>query len=174
MKTQNYALAGKDVPTALAGKTLRLPIPETYREAEARVVGGEAVVVAKFADGDAIRLQGRLRNKAAKALKDAGGDADKALATLQAWIDSEDSKYSERGEGNGASDKPATPETVKTRTAKNAGNKLMDLCETNERKRAEMIKAGVFTQDEFDAYISAKNAPPTPRARKTAAPAAQA
>jgi hypothetical protein len=156
MRTINYELQGNDVPESLRGKTIRLQVPETYREAESLTKAGESDVVAKFADGDVIRRQGRLRGKSKKALKDANGDAEKAIGALQAWNDGADSVYTVRAEGDGTPSAPKTAKGRQTKAAASSGNRLFERCLADETFLSRMVKQNVVDQAEYDEWKAAR------------------
>jgi hypothetical protein len=166
MRHVEYELQGKDVPTELRGKVLKLRVPETLAEGEAMCRDGQEGVLAKFADGRIITVQGILRNRSAKALKDANGDVDKALATLQGIEDAH--QYAIQREGSGPS-KPKTAQGRQTKAAASSGNRLFEKCLADETFLARMVKQQIVDQAEFDDWKAAraeaeaaKTAPATP------------
>ena len=150
MRTRTWELQGGDVPVELRGRTITISEPENYREAESLTINGESDVVAKFADGRVIAGQGRIRNKSAKALKDANGDADKALAVLQADFDG--FKYTIRAEGTGPT--ATKPETQAARAEKEVGNKVFIGIRAGAIQLDRMVKLGVTTAEAYQAWLT--------------------
>lgn len=158
MRSVNYELQGKEVPAALVGVVVPIAIGETYKECESLTEKGESDVCAKFNDGRVIAIQGGLRTKAAKALKDAGGDKAKASAALAEWAKTY--KYTVRAEGTGVA-KPKTAAGRARSTAQQAGNKLFDrlageVAQGNSQNLDRLVKQGFVDRDEFNAYVTAK------------------
>ena len=146
MRTIEYKLEGKEVPSNLRGQVIRLRVPETYAEAEGLTEKGESDVVAKFADGLVIATQGALQTKSKK----------NVLTTLQKWAD--EYKYTVRAEGTGTR-KEVKPETQAARAAKNSGNRLFEKCRDDAAFLARMVKLGVVDEGEFQTWLSTQAAP---------------
>lgn len=151
MLTTTWALKGKDVPAALVGQTLTLKVPETYAEAESLTRNGQPDVVAKFADGRIIGLQGKIRTASGK--KDKDGNYVHDLASLQKLAD--EYLYSVQTEGVPKSIKP---ETKQNRAAASVGNRLFDRMASDDKFRAQMFKNGVADEGEFNAWLEARDA----------------
>lgn len=167
MRTINYELQGKEVPAALVGKVVKLRVPETYKEAEGMTKGGEADVVAKFADGVVIAIQGALRTKSKK----------QDLATLQKFAD--EYVYTVRAEGTGVGGKPKTAKGRAESIARTSGNKLFDrlageVASGNSANLDRLVKQGFVDRAEFDAYTEARKEAEAEAKTPKPAPAAAA
>lgn len=149
MRTLAYELKGKDVPAALVGTTLNIRIPETYKEAEALTKNGESDVVAKFADGYVIALQGKLRTRSGKKAED--GSFVESAASLQKIAD--EYVYSVQAEGT---PREAKPETKQNRAAASVGNKIFEKALVDEKFRAQMAKNDML--DGFEEWKAAREA----------------
>ena len=152
MRTIGYKLTGKEVPQALAGTVINIRVPESYKEAEALTKNGESDVVAKFADGYVIALQGKLRTRSSK--KNEDGTFKETAHSLQAVAD--EYVYSVQAEGSPRSLKP---ETQATRAAKDLGNAIFEKALVDEKFRAMMTKNGIMDQAKFDAWQAARTTP---------------
>jgi hypothetical protein len=148
MRTTEWAMQGKDVPEHLRGQIIKFRVPENYAEAESLCENGAEDVVAKFADGNVIRLQGKLRTASGKRDKD--GNLVYDLAALQKLAD--DDKYSVRREGVPRSIKP---QTAQQRAEVAAGNALFARMESNAKFRAQMFEV-LKNEDAFKAWQEAK------------------
>lgn len=149
MRSLNYKLTGKDVPSALVGTVVSIKIPETYKEAEALTKNGESDVVAKFADGYVIALQGKLRTRSGKKAED--GSFIETPATLQSIADGY--IYSVQAEGT---PREAKPETKQNRAAASVGNKIFEKALVDEKFRAQMAKNDML--DGFEEWVAARDA----------------
>lgn len=151
MLTTTYELAGKDINPAHKGLAINLRIPENYTEAETFTKAGQSDVVAKFADGYVIALQGKLRTASGK--KDKDGNFVNDGAALQKIAD--DYKYSVQAEGTPKSIKP---QTQKQRKEQDVGNRLFERMASDEKFRNQMFKSGVADEETFNAWLAAKDA----------------
>lgn len=168
MRTLGYKLTGKDVPTPLVGTIVNIKVPETYKEAESLTKNGEADVVAKFADGYVIALQGKLRTRSGK--KAEGGALVETAESLQTIADGY--VYSVQAEG---SPREAKPETKQNRAAASVGNKIFEKALVDEKFRAQMAKNDMLDGfDEWKAARDAAQAAKAPATPTTDAPAATA
>lgn len=149
MRTLPYKLTGKDVPAALAGTTINIKVAETLDEAKALTANGESDVVAKFADGYVIALQGKLRNRSGKKRDD--GTLVESAESLQSIADTY--KYSVQAEGVA---REVKPETKATRAAASVGNKIFERALIDEKFRATMEKNGML--EGFDEWQQARDA----------------
>lgn len=155
MRTLGYKLTGKDVPTALVGTVISIKVPETYKEAEGLTKNGESDVVAKFADGYVIALQGKLRTRSGKKSDD--GSFVENATTLQKIAD--EYVYSVQAEG---SPREAKPETKQNRAAASVGNKIFEKALIDEKFRAQMQKNEML--DGFEEWKAARDAVQTAKA----------
>src|SRR5690348_12300057 len=150
MLTIAYELQGGTVPESMRGKVINLRVAESLAEAASLCVDGEAGVVDKFNDGNVIRIQGRLRDKAAAALKTANGNPDAAITALQEFAST--SQYVTRKEGEGVARGPKTAKGKQQAVAATSGNRLFEKCLGDEQFLARMEKQGIVDRAEFDAW----------------------
>lgn len=164
MRTVSWTIQGGRVHSSLKGQVITgIKVPETYAEAETLVKNGQSDVVAKFADGRIIGLQGKLRTMAEKVKED--GSPKYTLADLQKAHD--EYLYSVQAEGTPKSIKP---ETKQNRQAASVGNRLFDRMASDDKFRAQMFKNGVADEAEFNEWLSARDE----AAAKAAAEASEA
>lgn len=149
MRSLAYKLTGKDVPPALVGTVINIKLPETYKEAESLTKNGESDVVAKFADGYVIALQGKLRTRSGKKAED--GSFVENATSLQAIADGY--VYSVQAEGT---PREAKPETKQNRAAASVGNKIFEKALVDEKFRTQMQKNDML--DGFEEWKAAREA----------------
>lgn len=147
MRTLNYALAGKGVPSHLNGKVVRIRLAETPDERLALAGGDEANVTAKFNDGYVIAAQARLRPLA--------GKENATLESLQKFADEFVYVVKVTGEGK---PREVKPETKQNRVAAEQANANFERALTDQQFRDRGIKFGFIDEAKFNAWVEARTA----------------
>lgn len=147
MRTLNYALAGKGVPSHLNGKVVRIRLAETPDERLALAGGDEANVTAKFNDGYVIAAQARLRPLA--------GKENATLESLQKFADEYTYVVKVTGEGKA---REVKPETKQNRIAASSANKNFEKALTDKQFYDRGVKFGFIDEAEFAEWKTAREA----------------
>lgn len=147
MRTMNYALEGKGVPSTLRGKVVRIRLAETPEDRLILAGGDEANVTAKFNDGYVIADQARLRQLAAK--------EGATLESLQAFSDSY--TYVVKATGTGTP-REVKPETKQNRIAASSANKNFEKALTDKQFYDRGVKFGFIDEAEFAEWKTAREA----------------
>ncbi len=144
MRTQEYKLAGGDVPAHLKGQVIRIRAAETVAEQTLLAGGNEALGVGKFVDGYVIAAQGVARRASAK--------ENATVATVQEAIDK--FTLAERAAG---SPREIKPETKGNNAARDNQIKNFErgLIEPNFLKQG--VKLGFIDEDAFNTWKAAKD-----------------
>ena len=150
MRTQPYALKGKDVPEQFAGQTINIRLPESSDECQSLFADAEARDESAHNDY-VVWLQGRLR--AMSGAKNEDGTLKYSLSELQAFADK--ATKARRVPGTGST-KEVKPETKQARAAKGAGNKLFEKCRADAAFLARMVKLGAVEQADYDEWLAAQ------------------
>lgn len=147
MRTTNWALKGKGVPSHLEGKVVRIRIADTPDERLTLAGGDESNVTAKFNDGYVIAAQARGRRAAGKD----GATLESVQAILDGYV------YEVRPEGTGVA-RQAKPETQQARIAADQANANFERALQDTQFRDRGIKFGFIDEAKFNAWIEQRQA----------------
>lgn len=144
MRTQKWALQGKEVAAALRGAVVTIRLADNYADAETLTVNGQSDVTAKFNDGYVIAAQAKGRRLAGKE----GMTVEKLQAELDGYL------YAVQAEGTGP--RQTKPETQARNAAADAMVPVFERAIAEPEWGARGLKLGFIDQVKFDAYKAAK------------------
>lgn len=158
MRTQNYKLAGGDVPAHLKGTVVRLRVAETIDDMRTLCGGNEALGIAKFNDGYIIVGQGKLRRASAATDKDG-----KHIATPESLQKVADElTLVERAEGTPRETKP---ETKARNAAADAMEKNFIRATTDAKFLKQGIQFGFIDEDAYNVWKANREAAEAAKAK---------